>query len=127
MKQGSWNIDVMKVHFLFFCIYCRNKCLLIFKCLNGLAPSYLADKIKFVSEVNPYHSRNAINNALFIPKLKTELFRYTLVYFGPSHWNTLPHEITSAKGIIFCKQKLKIFLMEQQTKENSKICKIDTS
>ena len=94
-----------------------HKCLLIFICLNGLASSYLADKTKFVSELYPYYSQNAINNAFFIPRPKAELFRHTFYLLLPISLDTLPSEIRNAKGISLYKQKLKIFLMEQQAKE----------
>jgi hypothetical protein len=54
-----------------------HKYLLTFKCIKKEAPSYLSNKLSYVSETNPYAVRNAINGNLNAPKPKTELFKKT--------------------------------------------------
>ena len=84
-----------------------HKCLLIFKCLKNEAPSYLTEKVTYVSENNPYQLRNVVNGDLCVPKSRTELFKKSFSYSGPCLWNSLPTSIRTAQSTTVFKYKLK--------------------
>ena len=91
-----------------------HKCVLIFKCLNDEAPSYLVEKINYVSQSNPYQLRNTVNGDLCVPKSKTELFKKSFCFSGPSTWNNLPVSVRNSKSIGVFKNKLKDHLLNKQ-------------
>ena len=88
-----------------------HKCILIFKCLQNNAPSYLKEKISLVSENNPYQLRNVINGDLKVPMVRNELYKKSFSYSGPYIWNNLPNSIRSVKTISAFKEKLKHHLI----------------
>ena len=72
-------------------------CVLVFKILNGQAPSYL---IKLVNE-RPvlYYTRYALNSPLFVPQVRTEYKKRCFSYYGPYWFNKLPVSIQNASSI----------------------------
>ena len=82
--------------------------LLVFKCLNGLAPPYLSEMIEIYTP-----SRNLRSSNLFL--LKTKVTKYKTLgdrsfsYTAPTVWNSLPLELRQEKSISIFKKKLKTF------------------
>uniref|UniRef100_A0A3P9JXN4 Reverse transcriptase domain-containing protein n=1 Tax=Oryzias latipes TaxID=8090 RepID=A0A3P9JXN4_ORYLA len=72
--------------------------LLVFKCLNGLAPSYLSDHL-----VRYEHSRTLRSSGtglLTIPTVKTKTYgEAAFQYYGPRLWNSLPEDLRAAESI----------------------------
>jgi hypothetical protein len=52
-----------------------HKYLLTLKCIKQEVPSCLSNKLSYVSEINPYAVRNAINGNLNVPKPKIEILK----------------------------------------------------
>ena len=72
------------------------ECILMYKCVNGLAPSYLTDYFTQSSHFHNYSTRHALNGRLHLPKPRTEYFKRSLMYKGPQLWNVLPQELINA-------------------------------
>ena len=60
-----------------------NKCLLVYKVQNELAPEYLSQFL--MSATNRYDSENYI-----LPRTRIDLFKTSFAFSGASLWNTLP-------------------------------------
>ena len=83
--------------------------LLIYKSLNGLAPSYLTDIIFRHESRHPLRSSDQEN--LVIPKFKTESFGgRAFSVLGPRLWNALPNEIKTSSSLHLFKKSLKTHL-----------------
>ena len=73
--------------------------LLVFKCLNNLAPLYLAEIIKLKPQTRSLRS-SSDTTLLFIPKTKLKSFGdRSFRYYGPKLWNTLPKSIREINTI----------------------------
>ena len=85
--------------------------LLVYKTLNGLAPSYMNDMLK------PYTPSRRLRSS---DKLLLEEPRYRLKTAGlrsfqaaaPRLWNTLPHSLRSSKSVDIFKKDLKTYLFK---------------
>ena len=82
--------------------------LLVFKCLNGLAPPYLCDLIE---QYQPSRTLRSTSQLLLkIPKTKFKtLGDKSFSHSAPSVWNELPFEIRQIKSISIFKTNLKTF------------------
>ena len=79
-----------------------------FKCVKGLAPSYLCHRFKTRADV---HDRNTrYKNNLNIPAYKTASGQRTFLYRTMSLWNSLPREIRECDNLPVFKRNLKEFL-----------------
>ena len=74
-------------------------CILVFKCLNGLAPSYLSDLLTARSTVHSRSTRQTSANLLHIPFARTNYFQRSFQIYGPKIWNTLPSHVREANTI----------------------------
>ena len=81
---------------------------LAFKCVKGLAPSYLCHRFKTRDCV---HDRNTrYKNNLNIPAYKSASRQRTFLYRAMSFWNSLPCEIRECDNLPIFKRHLKEFL-----------------
>ena len=79
-----------------------------FKCVKGLAPSYLCRRFKTRASV---HNRNTrYKNTLNIPAYKSASGQCTFLYRATSFWNTLPCGIRECNNLPIFKILLKEFL-----------------
>ena len=70
--------------------------MLVYKCLHGLAPSYLAEFRRPVSSVSGrQHLRSADTGALVVPRTRTSVGSRSFSVSGPATWNSLPTELGS--------------------------------
>ena len=74
-------------------------CILVFKCLNGLAPSYLSDLLTARSIIHSRSTRQTSANLLHIPFARTNYFQRSFQIYGPKIWNTLPSHVREANTI----------------------------
>ena len=49
---------------------------MMYKCTHNLAPSYLQESLIKVSDIHQYHTRQADEGLLSVPKYKTECFKH---------------------------------------------------
>ena len=61
----------------------------MFKCLNNIVPEYNSDSFTFLSDIHQHFTRNSTNGGFLIPKPRTELYKQSLYFAGPSVWNNL--------------------------------------
>jgi hypothetical protein len=70
--------------------------LLVYKCLHGLAPSYLAELCQPVSGIaGRRHLRSADSGTLFVPRTRTVFGARSFAVQGPTVWNSLPADLRS--------------------------------
>jgi hypothetical protein len=68
--------------------------LLMYKCLHGLAPSYLAEFCKPVASVQGrQHLRSAASGMLSVPRARTVFGSSNFAIYGPTTWNSLPSDL----------------------------------
>ena len=83
--------------------------LLVYKSLNGIAPSYLSELLQ--PQVMREGLRSTTQDQLRIPRSRLKNYGdRTFQVAGPKEWNSLPFEIRSAKTSPTFKSKLKTFL-----------------
>ena len=88
--------------------------LITFKCLNGLAPEYLADLIKRYSPPRVLRSNDSLSGTLIVPrfkKLKHGGRSFSIV--APSLWNCLPSDIRNADTVSLFKSMLKTHMFKE--------------
>lgn len=68
---------------------------LVYKCLHGMAPSYLADDCVLLSSMASRRQlRSATNQELFVPRSRTMTYgRRAFATCGPMIWNSLPVDL----------------------------------
>ncbi len=73
---------------------------MVYKSLNALAPGYMQDMFKYVTDVNVRSTRNADKSKLYLPGGKY-LKKYTdnFSYSGGMIWNTIPSDVREAKSL----------------------------
>ena len=80
--------------------------LLVFKCLNGLGPSYLSDLL--LSYQPSRTLRSSGTGLLTIPKVRTKTHgEAAFSHYGPQLWNSLPQNIRTAETVDIFKRRLK--------------------
>ena len=62
---------------------------LVYKCLHGLAPTYLTDSLVLASEMNGRKTRSSTNNDLYLPRANIDKFKESFIYAGSKTWNSL--------------------------------------
>jgi hypothetical protein len=72
---------------------------LMFKCIHGLAPDYLANQITMQIEVTDRQTRGYNENNLYIPHVNLEGAKNNFTYIGPVTWNKLPENIKECHNI----------------------------
>ena len=72
-------------------------CMIMFKCLRGSAPAYLADYYTSTSLV-PFRSalRSAAHGDIVVPSHRTDWSLRSFAMAGPSSWNALPVDLRSS-------------------------------
>ncbi len=73
----------------------------MYKLLNGLAPCYLGDMYIMQSHLDNTNAtlRSVTNQALHVPRPRTELFKGSLSYSGAIIWNSIPLHIRNVSTI----------------------------
>eukprot|EP00116_Pleurobrachia_bachei_P002190 sb/3462452/ len=89
-------------------------CLMVFKCLNNLAPSYLEDLIQKRQPKIKSLRHDADNTLLqrdFSTKYKTTQRAFQIS--GPKLWNSLPADLRNCSDEVIFKSRLKTYLFEK--------------
>ena len=74
-----------------------NRAVLMFKCLNNLAPEYMSDEFTQTIQTHGYNTRHA-QNSLVMPKLRTECLLNSPFVTGISVWNNLDQSVKSEES-----------------------------
>ena len=83
---------------------------MVFKCINGLAPSYLNDMCMPVALIHT-RSRAAVRGDLVVPRWKSAGYgKRGFQHSAPTVWNSLPTDVRTCQSLQTFKSKLKTFL-----------------
>ena len=75
-------------------------CTLIFRCIQGNAPSYLADSVRLSSSIGRRNGlRSADQLTLDVPRTRLSFGDRAFVVAGPRAWNNLPLHVRSAQSM----------------------------
>ena len=83
---------------------------LVYQCLNGLAPSYLADDCQLVSDVRPRQLRSSDSVTCAVRRTRTTYGDRCFAVAGPQVWNSLPAELRQSDSLGQFKRRLKTHL-----------------
>ena len=86
------------------------RAVLMYKCINNLAPFYLTKDFSKVSDTHHHCTRQATDEILSIPHIKSECFKHSPLVTGATVWNSLNNEIRSASSVKSFKTMLKNIL-----------------
>ena len=87
--------------------------LLVFKCINGLAPVYLSKRLCLKSKKG-LRSDNKLYLSVPLTKLKTKTYGDRCFSIaGPTLWNDLPCDLRLSKSIDIFKKNLKTYLFKK--------------
>ena len=89
-------------------------CLMVYKALHNLAPSYLAELCIPVTAVAARQQlRSSSTGILVVPKPRSEFGKCAFAFAGPYAWNNLPETIKSLTSVAVFKKHLKTHLFRQ--------------
>jgi len=88
---------------------------MVFKCLNGLAPPYLACEFRRVADTESRQRlRSASTAELIIPQVRRETIGgRAFPVVAAKVWNSLPSSVTSSSSLKVFKSRLKTELFTQ--------------
>ena len=69
----------------------HQKCIQVYKCMNGLAPAYLLDDFHSSEQIHNYDTRN--KDLIRLPLAKTTKFQTSFKYNAAKSWNILPRNL----------------------------------
>ena len=81
---------------------------LTFKCVNNLAPVYLADLL--LAHTSKYNTRSTMSKALVIPRTRKRIGDRAFSVAAPTIWNSLPFELKNNQTFTSFKKNLKTYL-----------------
>ena len=87
-----------------------NKAVFTYKAINGLAPQYIADLLKPVSEIHNRTLRSSVNGALAVPRSRSSLFDRSYSYTAPKLWNSIPTQVRNSPSLKSFKDNVKLIL-----------------
>jgi len=93
---------------------------LVYQCLKGLAPSYLADDCQLVSDVRPRRLRSFDSGFCAVRRTRTTYGDRCFAVAGPRVWNSLPTELRQSDSLGQFKRRLKTHLFGLW--DNSALC-----
>ena len=85
------------------------RAVLMYKCVNNLAPAYLMNDLTSTNQRHSYNTRHALNS-LVAPRFKTECFKQSSLSSGIAIWNNLEQSVKLAPSLTNFKSSLKSFL-----------------
>ena len=81
------------------------KCMLVFKCLNNLAPPYLLNEFSYSRDFHSYNTRH--RDLLRPPLAKTTKYQGSFRFSGTKIWNSLPLDLRRTHDLNKFKSGLK--------------------
>ena len=87
------------------------KCMLVYKCLNNLAPPYLLDEFKHSRYYHNYNTRH--RDLLRLPLTRTSKYQSSFRYNGAETWNSLSTKVRNTSAFLPFRKALKSFFQHQ--------------
>ena len=72
---------------------------MIYKIKNNLAPSNLSQLLTYVSSVNAYETRGAVNGDLAVPNVRLVAKKRTFEYRASEIWNSIPGSVRTQMNV----------------------------
>ena len=91
-----------------------HSCVMVYKALNNLAPDYVKDLFKNVSDKHNRNTRSVDKALLHIPRFKTNSFENSFSVSAARLWNTIPLEVRTSSNLETFKRSVKNHLMACQ-------------
>ena len=91
-----------------------HSCVMVYKALNNLAPDYVKDLFKNVSDTHNRNTRSVDKALLHIPRFKTNSFENSFSVSAARIWNTIPLEVRTSSNLETFKRSVKNHLMACQ-------------
>ena len=85
--------------------------LLVYKALNGTAPSYISELLKY--HTSERKLRSSSQHLLATPKARLKTYGEKAFAAAPRLWNSIPLELRSNSSIDIFKRHLKTYLFKQ--------------
>ena len=88
-------------------------CVMVYRCLHGQTPCYLADHLIPASDAAPRRGRlrSANRNCLTVPRCRLSCRAFD--YAGPTVWNSLPDELRNSDSFDSLKRFMKTILFSR--------------
>ena len=61
----------------------------MFKCIHGLAPSYLCNDVSMCVDIHGYDTRSDENRDLYVPRVIKDIYKRSFSYMATNLWNQL--------------------------------------
>ena len=87
------------------------RAVMMYKCMNGLAPEYLTEFFKKGSSVNNYTLRSTSLDNLHVQRPNTNFGKRTFQYSGIILWNSLPLTLKECMNLELFKRHCPIHLL----------------
>ena len=100
IKQLSWFTVKQR------CDYLTG--ILMYKCVNHIAPDYLCDLFCLNADIN---TRSTQVNNIHVPATSTAYFSQSLSVYGSVLWNSIPTDIRNVNNIDCFKRSFKVYLL----------------
>ena len=84
--------------------------MLMFKCVNGIAPDYLCNEFYKITDVHDRVTRQSSDNDLYLSTVKTSYMQRSLRYYGANLWNRIPMNIRETDSTITIKKLYNNFI-----------------
>ena len=81
-------------------------CVLMFRCIHGLAPTYLCNDVTVHFDIHGYDTRSGENMDLCVPRVIKDNYKRTFTYIVSKLWNKLPIDVKEANTCWFVKTNL---------------------
>ncbi len=85
-----------------------HKCIMIYKCRNGIAPQYLCDLFNSNDSMHSYNTRNSSH--LWATKSRTAYYHHSFTVSGLNLCNSLPRNIQESNSLSSFKSALLKFI-----------------
>ena len=67
----------------------KHICNKMYQCINGMAPQILCSKLRYIKDEHGFRTRQATNDHLIVPDIRTTQCKRNFFYSGPKYWNSL--------------------------------------
>ena len=90
----------------------HNTCIFMFKINDNLAPSYLTEMCKKVSDVHSYNTRSA-KSGIYTNRGAGNYYTKTFKYFGTKLWNALPAHLHTCRTLENFRKQYALFFTDK--------------
>ncbi|CAG2190139.1 unnamed protein product [Mytilus edulis] len=108
-KKLAWMTIFTRIHYF--------QAVLMFKCMNGLAPDYLSIKFTACADLYNYCLRSTTSGLLHVPRPNSDFFKRTFKYSGLITWNNLPNNIKEIDNLDTFKTNCSNYFLTEQNKD----------